>query len=164
MESQNSAIDQELQELEKRCGDNIRVYHDKSVRIQIAYTKIKSCTLVFKFPIEEVDQYPKLPLHIEIKSTTIPHKLQALLLKRLEATAEKLQKEGKPQAVAVFEFLDNILQNNNLIPCWTEFADIKGVIDAKKGDELKMFEKAGKIKVTLKHDNFYSVIEFEVPS
>jgi len=50
-----------------------------------------------------------------------------------------------------------------LIPCWSEFADIKGVIDPKKGDVLKTFEKAGKLKVTLKEGNYSAELEFTVP-
>ena len=46
------------------------------------------------------------------------------------------------------------MENNNLIPCWAEFASIKSVIDATKGDTLKALEKLGKLRVTLKEGNY----------
>jgi len=67
-----------------------------------------------------VTAYPNSLLHIELKSKTIPEKLLGLLLKRLEQHAATLL--GKPQGVSVYQFFDNILENNNLIPCWSEFA------------------------------------------
>lgn len=55
------------------------------------------------------------------------------------------------------------MENNNLIPCWSEFATIKSVIDAQRGDTLKPLEKLGKLKVTLKQGNYSALIEFTVP-
>ena len=55
------------------------------------------------------------------------------------------------------------MENNNLIPCWSEFAQIKTVIKADKGDLLKPLEKAGKLKVTLKEQNYSVLVEFTVP-
>jgi len=57
----------------------------------------------------------------------------------------------------------NIMQNNNLIPCWSEFPLLKSVISAEKGDTLKPFEKAGKLRITLKEANFSALLEFTVP-
>lgn len=65
--------------------------------------------------------------------------------------------------VSAYKFLANIMENNNLIPCWSEFAEIKSVIDSERGDQLKAFEKAGKLKVTLKEGNFNALLEFTVP-
>ena len=65
---------------------------------------------------------------------------------------------GKPQLIPVFEFLRNILENNNLIPAWSELPDIKSILNLEKNsegvqhkDELKLFEKAGKIQFKLRH-------------
>ena len=55
------------------------------------------------------------------------------------------------------------MKNNNLIPCWSEFAQIKTVIQADKGDALKPFEKAGKLRVTLKEEKYAVLLEFTVP-
>ena len=55
------------------------------------------------------------------------------------------------------------MENNNLIPCWSEFGQIKQVIKSEKGDALKTLEKAGKLRVTLKEGNHSALIEFTVP-
>ena len=55
------------------------------------------------------------------------------------------------------------MENNNLIPCWAEVFDVKTVIDEAKGDVLKPFNKAGKIRVTLKEGDYNALIEFTVP-
>ena len=75
----------------------------------------------------------------------------------------ELAKQEKEQVVSAYKFLANIMENNNLIPCWSEFAEIKSVIDSERGDQLKAFEKAGKLKVTLKEGNFNALLEFTVP-
>jgi hypothetical protein len=48
-----------------------------------------------------------------------------------------------------------------LIPCWSEFADIKPLIG--KNDALKTFEKAGKLVVTFVEGKFKLVAEFIIP-
>ena len=57
----------------------------------------------------------------------------------------------------VFEFIKNILETNNLIPMWSEMAEIKKILRLKADekddtplDEIKLFEKAGKLKIKLK--------------
>lgn len=62
--------------------------HESEVRIVIAHTNIKQCTLLMKFhtPKEgEADPdalfYPNLDAHCEIKSATIPQKLCGILTK-----------------------------------------------------------------------------------
>ena len=56
----------------------------------------------------------------------MPHKLVETLLKKSEAMIKKLVTTpengftGKPQVIPVFEFLVNIMENNNLIPAWNE--------------------------------------------
>ena len=80
----------------------------------------------------------------------MPQKLTGLLAKRVLAHITEQATAGKPQVVSAYQFLANIMENNNLIPCWSEFALIKAVIDAERGDTLKPLEKAGKLRVTLK--------------
>ena len=51
------------------------------------------------------------------------------------------------------------MENNNLIPVWDELADIKSILKLKQKeekekpvqpyDEIKLFEKAGKLKFKL---------------
>ena len=82
----------------------------------------------------------------------MPHKLVETLGKKSENMIKKLATEekgkGKPQVLPVFEFLSNILTNNNLIPAWSELPEIKGVLhlennspNVKVKDEIKLFEK-----------------------
>jgi len=60
--------------------------------------------------------------------------------------------------------------NNNLIPIWSELADIKGVLrlennspNVKVKDTLKMFEKQGKLKVILRQGKFFLEVDIEIP-
>lgn len=131
-------------------------YEDKTIRIEIRFTKIKTCTMTFKFPADDdgVISYPNTACVLELKSTTMPQKLTGLLGKRVLGHIDELAKQGKVQALSAYQFLSNIMENNNLIPCWSEFASIKSVISAEKGDTLKALEKLGKLRVTLKEANF----------
>ena len=58
---------------------------------------------------------------LELNSTTMPYKLTQLLARRTLAHITELAKEGKEQMVSAYEFMQNIMQNNNLIPAWSEF-------------------------------------------
>lgn len=92
----------------------------------------------------------------------MPQKLVDLLTKRAEKNAGDLFKDKKHTGLASLVFLDNILLNNNLIPCWSEFAEIKPLIT--KNDALKPLEKAGKLVVTLSEPPFKIVVEFVIPA
>jgi len=65
--------------------------------------------------------------------------------------------------LSAYQFLANIMENNNLIPCWSEFPQMKTVIKTEKGDTLKPLEKLGKLRVTLKETEYYALVEFTVP-
>ena len=132
----------------------------------MVYTQIKTATVLFRFEMDEETgemKYPKTPAYCELKSTTIPPKLIAMLSKKLDAHMKELSKEGKPHVLAGYQFISTIIEGNNLIPCFSEVAQIKSVIDSKKGDTLKPLEKAGKLKVTLKEGEKFANVEFEVP-
>ena len=113
------------------------------------------------------ENYPKEPIIIKLKSKVMPHKLVEMLLKKSEALAKKLSVEGKDQVKPVYDFLETILESNNLIPAWSELSQIKQVLrlpnnspDFNEKDELKMLEKAGKIKIKLREKAFY--LDFEI--
>jgi len=123
---------------------NFQVKNDaKNVRIRMAYSEFKMCQLNLRYPTE----YPKEAVQVDFKSTTVPQKLINLLTKRVETHLATLSKDGNCSALAAFLYLDHILLNNNLIPCWSEFADIKPIIG--KNDTLKPLEKTGKLNLTL---------------
>ena len=70
----------------------------------------------------------------------------------------------------MFDFIRNVLENNNLIPAWSELPEVKSLIRLKPKeesekprqpyDEIKLFEKAGKLKFKLHERKFF--LEFEV--
>jgi len=148
----NAVLDAETEKIYELCGDYMQTYDDKTIRIEIRCSRIKTCTMTFKFPADDagVISYPTEACVLELKSTTMPQKLTQLLGKRVLTHIAELAKQGKEQVLSAYQFMDNIMQNNNLIPCWSEFPRIKQVISAEKGDTLKPFEKPGKIRVTLK--------------
>lgn len=84
--------------------------------------------------------------------------------------------QGSPQMLPVFGFLQSIMENNNLIPAWNELAQIRGLLrlqpkkqEEEKGtfqgpyDEIKLYEKAGKVRIKLKEGEFFLDFEFTVP-
>lgn len=132
----------------------------------MVYTVIKTASLVFRFLKDEEtgeSTYPAKPVFFELKSTTIPAKFISMLTRKAEAHIAELAKAGKPQVLAGYQFISTIIEGNNLIPCFSEFAQIKSVIDPKKGDTLKPLEKAGKLKLTLKEGEKFANVEFEIP-
>ncbi len=81
----NEKLDAEIKQVYDLCGDYMQSYEDKTIRIELRFTKIKSCTMTFKFPPDEsgVIAYPVEACVFELKSTTMPGKLTALLGKRV---------------------------------------------------------------------------------
>jgi hypothetical protein len=118
--------------------------------------------------------YPNSCLAIKLRSNNMPFNLVETLIKKSENMIKKLATDpegGKPQVIPVFQFLDNILQNNNLIPAWDELPDIKDILRLEKNspetehkDELKMFEKQGKLRIKMRNGaKFFLEIELVVP-
>ena len=56
----NEALDAEIEEVYKLCEDYMQSYDDKTIRIDLRFTKIKTATMTFKFPPDEagVINYP----------------------------------------------------------------------------------------------------------
>jgi hypothetical protein len=105
----------------------------------------------------------------------MPHNLVTTLLKKSEMMIKKLATEekgkGKPQVIPIYEFILNIILTNNLIPAWSELPEIRSVLhleknspDVKYKDEMKLFEKDGRIKIKMRYGpKFFLDIEFRVP-
>ena len=58
------------------------------------------------------------------------------------------------------------MENNNLIPVWDELPMIKEVLrlkDHQPADELKLFEKAGKLKVIARQGDHFLNFEVKIP-
>jgi hypothetical protein len=123
---------------------------------------------------EAETSYPRSGLILKLKSSSMPHKLVGTLEKKAEAMIKKMAAESpaKPQVLPVFDFLLNIMLNNNLIPAWSELPEIKGVLRlehnspaAKFKDEIKLFEKQGKLKLKLRQGKaFFLDVELSVPA
>ena len=70
----NEVLDAEIQKVYDLCGDFMQSYEDKTIRIEIRFTKMKTCTMTFKFPADDdgVIAYPNTACVFEMKSTTMP--------------------------------------------------------------------------------------------
>ena len=116
--------------------------------------KMLDVILIFPQPDEADDAatkasttYPHSSMVIRLSSKVLPAKLVETLQKKSEGMIRKLaygaaatatggvaagaKDGGKPQALAVFEFIRNIMENNNLIPAWDEIPLIKEVLRVK---------------------------------
>lgn len=134
----------------------------------------KDLNIQFIYPPKEENEteipYPQSNLIVKLRSNQMPHKLVETLQKKSEGMIKKLTLESppKPQLLPVFDFLFNIMLNNNLIPAWSEIPEIKEILrlennspQCKFKDELKLFEKQGKLKIKLRQGKTFFV-EFEL--
>ena len=90
-------MEAEIQKVYDLCGDYMQSYEDKTIRIELRFTKIKTCTMTFKFPPDDsgVIPYPAQACVFELKSTTMPAKLTQLLGKRVLNHINELAAESK---------------------------------------------------------------------
>jgi len=105
-------LDAEIQNIYDLYGDYMQSYEDKTTRIELRCTKIKSCTMTFKFPPDEttgVIPYPSQPCVFEMKSSSMPAKLTQLLAKRVLNHINELAAQGKEQVLPAYLFLANIM-------------------------------------------------------
>mmetsp|Transcript_17822 Transcript_17822/g.30224 ORF Transcript_17822/g.30224 Transcript_17822/m.30224 type:complete len:486 (-) Transcript_17822:71-1528(-) len=196
-------IDEEMESLRGLPADSVVVEHHpiKQVKIKLDYTINKQLDITLIYPgtnakegeeeeeeLESKHQYPNSTLAVKLRSKVMPHKMVETLLKKAEALSKKLAVTrlegdkagdwtGQPQGVAVFEFLQGILETNNLIPAWEELPQIRGILrlPPKKGeerkeeekkkelDEIKLFEKQGKIRVKAREAKFFLEFDMVVP-
>ena len=102
----------------------------KTIKMAMNYTRHKRLDLWLIYPSPEDDPdnlYPNCSLVVKIKSKVMPPDLVEKMLKMSEKTVKKLaatEGGGKPQALAVFDFVRKIMENNNLIPVWSELQEI----------------------------------------
>ena len=186
--SSTEIIDQEIQQiLNIWPNDYVLIEHQplKNIKIYMEYTVNKQLEIQFIYPsladVGEELLYPNSSIVLKLKSKSMPHKLVETLLKKAENMIKKLATtpvdgyQGTPQTLPVFEFLESIMENNNLIPAWNELSQIRSLLrqqpkkEEAKGDyqgpydELKLYEKAGKIRIKLKEGEFFLDFELTVP-
>ena len=123
-------------------------FDDNSLRVTIFHTMLKNWELVFKF----TSDYPNTPLNWQIKTRTLPPKLVEIIKKGAEKKTSELWEEGKYQVLKIYEYYNDVLEHNNLIPAWKEIQQVRKLLDPKK-DSVKLFPKAGKVKYILSQDN-----------
>ena len=127
-------------------NDYLIIEHEplKSIKIMMPLTMNKQLDVHFIYPTPQEDDsgvercYPNSSIVVKLKSKVMPHDLVEKLLKRSENMVKKLataEGGGKPQVVPVFEFLRNVMENNNLIPAWDELSEIEGLLRLKPEDE-----------------------------
>lgn len=95
---ENVVLEAEIEKVYEVCGDFMQSYDDKTVRIELRCSKIKTCTMTFKFPADEatgVISYPAEACVLEMKSGTMPQKLTQLLGRKVLNHIIALAKEGK---------------------------------------------------------------------
>lgn len=129
--------------------------HQIKVAINITRNKLLDANFIYSDGANE--DYPASQLAIRLKSKVMPAKLVETLQNKCEALVGKLALEKKAQLIPAFDFLKGILENNNLIPAWSEFPEIRQLLKLKKPkeeakagviyDEIKLFEKAGKVRI-----------------
>ena len=70
----NEKLEAEIERVYQECGDYMQSYQDKTIRIELRFSKIKTATMTFKFPPDDggVIAYPEQPCVCELKSTTMP--------------------------------------------------------------------------------------------
>lgn len=120
-------------------------FDDNSIRVTIFHTVLKNCELIFRFTSE----YPNTPLSCQVKTRTLPPKLVDIIKKGADKKLKELADEGKYQVLRTYEYYNEVLEHNNLIPAWREIQQVKKLLDPKK-DTMKLFQKAGKIKFVIK--------------
>lgn len=116
-------------------------FDDNSVRVTIFHTMLKNCELVLKLTSE----YPNTPLNCQIKARSLPPRLVEIIKKGADAKLQELADQGKYQIMKVYEYYNDVMENNNLIPAWREIQQTRKLLDPKK-DSMKLFQKAGKVK------------------
>ena len=185
-------VDQEIESILKLWpNEYVHIEHQPlmSIKIGMEYSVNKQLDIQFIYPsvadVGEDLQYPNSSVVIKLKSKRMPHKLVETLLKKAENMIKKLVTtpmdgfQGSPQTLPVFDFIESIMENNNLIPAWNELASIKSLLrlqpkvkqpegenkDSFKGpyDEIRLYEKAGKLRVKLKEGEFFLDLELTVP-
>lgn len=153
-------IEDELQEVHKLCehlitGSKLVSCVQTMVRVEIRKTSCKQLTICIQFPQE----YPSLPLLIELKSKTLSEKLLEKLTSVCEAEAKKYL--GKPQVLNVLKFVRNFIDENPLSCCYSEIVDIKK--ELADSDEFKLKQKTSTIVFSVNGGGYFFKSKITVP-
>ncbi|XP_015593406.1 uncharacterized protein LOC107266905 [Cephus cinctus] len=153
-------INDELQEVSKLCqnvidGSRLVCCVQSMVRVEITKTQFKKIIVCIQFP----QDYPKVPLLIELKSKTLSEKLLNRLTSVCEKECENLL--GKAQILPVLKFISNFIEENSLVCCYDEIASLKKLL--LENDELKLKQKTSMIYLKAQQGSYYLKTKIVVP-
>jgi hypothetical protein len=83
-----------------------------------------------------------------VKARSLPPKLVEIIRKGADKKLRELADEGKYQVMKIYEYYNDVMEHNNLIPAWKEIQQARKLLDSEK-DSMKLFQKAGKVKYTI---------------
>ncbi|XP_015185473.1 PREDICTED: uncharacterized protein LOC107071199 [Polistes dominula] len=154
-------IDDELHEVSKLCHnvvDNSRLVScvQTMVRVEITKTTFKKIVVCIQFP----ENYPSVPLLIELKSKTLSERLLAKLTEVCEKECKNLL--GKAQVLPTLRFIRNFIEENPLICCYDEISSIKKLLEEQ--DEFKLKQKNSSIGLRIQQGLYYFKVKIEVPN
>ncbi|CAI2371272.1 unnamed protein product [Moneuplotes crassus] len=133
-------------------------FDDNSMRISIFHTMLKNCELVIKFTKE----YPNTPLSCQVKTRSLPLRLVEIIKKGADKKLQELAEEGKYQVLRIYDYYNELLEHNNLIPAWKEVQKAKKLLDPEK-DSMKLFQKAGKVKYIIQEEDLRLALLVGIP-
>ncbi|XP_046824944.1 uncharacterized protein LOC124426838 [Vespa crabro] len=154
-------IDDELHEVSKLCHnvvDSSRIVScvQTMVRVEITKTAFKKIVVCIQFP----ENYPSVPLLIELKSKTLSERLLARLTDVCEKECKNLL--GKAQVLPTLKLIRNFIEENPLICCYDEISSIKKLLQEQ--DEFKLKQKNSSITLRIQQGLYYFKVKIEVPN
>lgn len=153
-------IEDELSEVKKLCehlvpGSKLVSCVKSMVRTEIKRTDFKKIIVCIQFP----DNYPHIPLLLEIKSKTLSEKLLQGLTNVCEQEIKK--SIGKPQVLNAIKFLRNFIDENPLSCCYDEISTLKSRLSEK--DEFKLKQKSSSIYLKITNGGYCLESKIIVP-
>ena len=146
-------IEDELAEVRKLCEHLLQGCRLVScvkimVRAEIRKTEYKSIVVCIQFP----ENYPHVPLLLELKSKTISEKL----LQRLTSVCEEEAKKhlGKVQVLKVLLFLKKFMDENPLCCCYDEITSLKVHMTSEE-DQIKLKQRSSCLFVKFSNEGYY---------
>eukprot|EP01138_Halocafeteria_seosinensis_P004516 gb/GECG01004620.1/.p1 GENE.gb/GECG01004620.1/~~gb/GECG01004620.1/.p1 ORF type:complete len:494 (+),score=98.00 gb/GECG01004620.1/:1-1482(+) len=125
------------------------------ITVNLAATPYRKLTLRLIFP----NAFPETAVLAEVSSETLPQ----MAIDKLNSVAAKTAKQTKPgnQCAAIATTLRSIVLTNKLLYCITEVKEIKNIDKDKV--EVKTDEERGTLKVRLKQDDYFLVLNIAIP-
>ncbi|XP_064628519.1 uncharacterized protein LOC135488059 [Lineus longissimus] len=153
-------LDEELKVVKEQSktipGSELVACHRIMVRLKIVKNQHKDITAMIQFP----DDYPNVPLLVELKSNTFGYKLLEGLTKMCEEEAKKLLK--KQQIMVVLKMIFQFIEDNPLCVCSDEISYIKREL-MKDSDKIKLLQKQAQILLKVAEGSYYFTLKCDVP-